>query len=182
MNRTRVALIALLALLPFAPPASAAPFTPELEADLAFAAEWWGEAPTGCSSITAQVVPGAELEGARGSATQPEPGAAPVACVLSINEAIIDVPCVRRETVLHEYGHLTGHGHSDDPASIMGVERVSFGLCGPEMVAQARRELRVKAAWCRQRPNSKRRRECWNGYEQMHRALLRLLAEPRLTR
>jgi hypothetical protein len=119
--------------------AEAAPFTPELETDYAYAEQWWGATPAGCSSVQREVVSRAELGGNAGMATQPLPGAAPVPCTMRIAEGQPSA-CYARETVLHEYGHLLGYGHSEDPTSIMYPE--GTGACDAELLAQEIANLR----------------------------------------
>lgn len=149
----------LLGVLGMAGAAKAAPFTPELEADYAYAAGWWEEAPTGCSSITLEVVPSDEIEGDAGRATIPREGELE-ACRLLIADTL--PPCADREVVLHEYGHLLGLGHSADPASIMypggsyrDCEREALGQQLVELEAaashvQARCRIKTRHRLCRQ--------------------------------
>jgi hypothetical protein len=53
-------------------------------------------------------------------------GADPVGCRILLNRRwYADMPRAMRCTlVLHEYGHLTGRGHSDDPDSVMYADYV----------------------------------------------------------
>lgn len=144
--------------------ARAAPFTPELEADYAFAEQWWGgTVPTGCSTVTREVLPDEAMPGRGGQATQPNPGTEPVACVLDVSESSLSVPCYRREVVLHEYGHLLGYGHSEDPASIM-YPTVPGTLCQAEsralLVAQLKRGIARIQARCRSLGHPRQRRLC----------------------
>lgn len=130
-HRIAVALIALAALT-CASTAQAAPFTPELEADYAAAEAWWGAQPIGCSSVTKELVPaGAIGEGIAGHATQPH-GWPLEECVIAIAEGPWWKPCVLQEVVDHEYGHLLGFGHSEDPNSIMWAGAVHGVICGVE--------------------------------------------------
>ena len=168
--------------------AKAAPFTPELEADYAYAEQWWGAAPSGCSTVTREVLPDAVMPGRSGQATQPIPGAASVPCILDIAEGALAVPCFRREVVLHEYGHLLGYSHSADPASVMYPE-VSGHLCGEEArvyyaTAEATRLRRMIArtnARCRVKPTLRQRTSCRQTereYRQLLAAALHRVQEP----
>ena len=136
--------------------ASAAPFTPELEADYAYAEQWWGAVPAGCSSVTKELVPGAQIE-ASGRATQPE--GPPIPCTIWIAEGLPSA-CFQREVVLHEYGHLLGYGHSEDPASIM-YPTVPGTLCKAEwranQIVQLERGLQRIQARCRHLERLQRR-------------------------
>jgi len=163
--------------------ATAAPFTPALEADYAFAAAWWGATPTGCSSVTREMVPWAQIE-ANGQATQPSPWAAPAPCVFVIAEDLAP-PCLERETVLHEYGHLLGYSHNEEPASIMNAQQLPGFLCREEREALARRNQEEGAALfrhrlkrevrrCRHLRPSKHRQECWLGVRQERQAYIAL--------
>lgn len=143
--------------------ASAAPFTPELEADYAYAEAWWGAVPTGCSSVSKEVLPDQAMPGDGGRATQPEPGAEPVPCVMQVAESSLVTPCQEREVVLHEYGHLLGYGHSADPTNIMYPTSLGT-LCQAEWraehVAQLERGLRRIQARCQRLKRPLRRHLC----------------------
>lgn len=170
-------LIALLAALALAAPAQAAPFTPAMEADLAFAAEWWGRSPTGCSSYTTELVPDGSLE-AEGRATQPEPGTV-VPCVMQIEEPKpLALPCNTREVIVHEYGHWLGEGHSPDPVSIMYEGESSGDICAAETTARARtfarRGLRHTRARCARKTHPAQLRWC----REQIRAWRHMLATP----
>lgn len=157
--------------------AKASPFTPELEADYAFAEQWWGAMPTGCSTITREVLPDAAMPGAAGQATQPEPGAEPVLCVIQIAESSLLESCHRREIVLHEYGHLLGYGHSEDPANIMyGHPGSAHPLCRVERAALFLATERREVGRCRALHPGAHRKECWRGVREERRAYGELLA------
>ena len=165
------------------PVAEAAPFTPELEADYAYAEQWWGAVPSGCSGVTREVLPDTAMPGHGGQATQPKDGAAPIPCIIDIAEGSLAVTCQRREVVLHEYGHLLGYGHSEDPASIM-YPAAPGTLCEIEV---AEEESAETAAWLRQARAEQLRRcrrlqhrnvrrlkrtQCWFKLKEAHRQAL----------
>lgn len=114
----RLFLCAGAALALSVPAARAEPFPPALEADYAFAVDWWGATPSGCLSLELQLVNPAAIPGRGGQATQPIEGTAPIPCEMDIATGI-SPNCFRREVILHEYGHLLGFGHVDAPSSIM---------------------------------------------------------------
>ena len=80
------------------------------------AEQWWGgQRPANCTSLSiefdATVMTNA---GAAGEATEPE---RPEPCIMRVAHiTYIPLMC---QVVIHEYGHLLGHGHSPDPHSIM---------------------------------------------------------------
>lgn len=75
---------------------------------------YWQETPRGCPYITREVEPRWEgLEGAVGEAGN---------CRMVIAEDAFAADADPRETcavVVHEVGHLNGHGHSPDPTNVM---------------------------------------------------------------
>lgn len=165
--------LAALAVGIFAATAKAAPFTPELETDFAYAAEWWGATPTGCSSLTREVVPTLPGE-VNGEATRPVAGAAPVPCIIVIREGMPS--CERREVVLHEYGHLLGYGHSEDPADVM-YPKPTGAICRGVLAATFAAELRHEMRRCRHLRPGRHRRECWRRVREERRAFAGFLEE-----
>jgi len=195
----RVVLLAVLVLTagPFEAPA--APFTPELEADYAYAEQWWGGAqPVGCTTrLTRELKTEEEIE-ARGRVLrtwsgQVEDGDYKEECRVYIAEGL--EACEQREVVVHEYGHLIGLHHNDDPASIMYSGGTHGILCASESQAAAdarayahrlaayeerkatfRRALAREARRCRKIKRSRHRRECWRGVREERRGYAQLLA------
>lgn len=139
--RKIIGLGALVAALAFPAVAVAEPFDAEAEADYAAALEYWGQQPTGCSSVERELV--TELPfgatDAAGEATQTEPGEPPVPCGVWIRAGLL--PCEEKSVMYHEVGHILAHGHSTDPDSIMNPEAKPV-FCEREAVGG---ELRVLA-------------------------------------
>jgi len=112
-----------------AAPASAAPFSPELEADYAAALAWWGvSSPPLCATVIRELEPtDFQHEGAIARSTQPaDPWGG--ACYMTVFQDGLDnlrrefgsgADCAIAITIRHEVGHLLGYSHSDDPTSIM---------------------------------------------------------------
>jgi len=171
----------VLALL--ATPAAAEPFTPELEADYAAALAWWGvSSPPQCATVDREILPVSPVASnepyAAAWATQPAPGEEGIACRLDVFADHLKTGCVEEVEIRHEVGHLTGHGHSADPESIMAPEPNIATWC-PEAVAEeqaadaakqhaegraasreAWREWRSEKRACRHAQDSYRR-QCW---------------------
>jgi len=147
MRKTTLLTIALS--LALAAPAAAAPFTPTLNADFAFAARWWAYQPTGCSSLTLEVLAPDEMlnPGAAGEATQPEPVDA-MPCFVHIAWEPRRSKCSTLEIVLHEYGHLLGLGHSLNPANIM-APHLPGRICWRQLVKFKRDRFLAVVRRCR---------------------------------
>lgn len=129
IRRLAALIVASVALAAPIAQAAPAPFTPAMEADYAYAAEWWGAPePTGCWGVERLAVTAAELPpNVLGRATQPEDEL--VDCTIEVRDDL--VACTQREVMLHEYGHLLGHGHSTDPTNIMYPQLVGTIICPP---------------------------------------------------
>jgi Matrixin len=117
-RRARHALLALLAAALLAAPAEAAAYERSWSAPALRVAR--ASLPSGCREP--RVVPSGELPpGMLGTYSRP--------CTVIVNSGIwsYDRFCT---TVVHEYGHLGGLGHSEDPANVMYPNFVrSFGPC-----------------------------------------------------
>ncbi len=111
----------MLLLFAVTTPANAAPFSPRLLYAYELANEHWGGPPTGCSSLSLEVVPNGSLGDAEGMATLPAPGEAPQPCFIKIIEQDAQPNWFERAcaVIRHEDGHLHGLGHTDAPHSIM---------------------------------------------------------------
>lgn len=130
----RVLLLAAVLLALGVSEAQATPFTPELEADYVAALAWWGVAsPPECASVTSEMLvsdPFTEEDGMPSAmrATEPSSGVVGFQCHLYVFEDALaearaywnaGAACIIEMDMRHEVGHLTGHGHSQDPTSIM---------------------------------------------------------------
>lgn len=184
MKTTRflAVILIIVAALVAVPAASAAPFTPELEADYAASLAWWGvSSPSQCATVTREVVatdPYAAIDGpdAAARATQPAPGESGLACRLEVFADRETTGCVEAMEIRHEVGHLTGHGHEATGimAPSLEVEAWCPELRAEEEAAQeaeqraegwaatreAWKEWRAERAACKRR-SGPGRRECW---------------------
>lgn len=140
--------------------ANAAPLTAALEADYQRALVAWG-APAGppqCTSVEQAVATSTEID-ALGRATQPPPGwSGP--CVYWIAAGLS--PCEQWAVSLHEVGHLTGHGHTDDPRDPMYVAGDYAYLCTLRDVDRLERGHHHIVTRCPRFTNRRRRRDCWH--------------------
>lgn len=164
MKRICLAAIAIVILVPAT--AAAAPFTAQSEANYQAALSAWGAtSPPGCATVEQALVPfGApELDGASARATQPSPDLLePITCVLWMREDLS--ACAEYGVMLHEVGHLLGHGHTSDLGSIMysGPEaRVYVYFCFDAFAERRRGSIDRWVERCSRFGPGQRRRECW---------------------
>lgn len=165
------ALLAWLAFAAGARVASAAPFTPEVEAEYQAAVQWWGQEPT-CRSFSKVETDPVPIGGVYGEAS------------VGVKDCWIKIardlpPCLRTQTMRHEVGHLLGHEHDADPASIM----YPYIACPSEAVtpappveetsweAEQRQRLENLRSRCRQSGS----RRCWGHARFLARSLRSLL-------
>lgn len=108
--------ITTLALL-LAPAAHASTFTPEAEADYAYAVSYWdlGE-PSGCVTLAKEMFPRDPESTVVGEATQPTPNEQ-TPCILRVAEGLSE--CLTLGVMVHEVGHLLGMAHAENPKSPM---------------------------------------------------------------
>jgi hypothetical protein len=109
----------LLAQLVWACPVQAAPFTEAQNQILSEGMTFWGvtsvhDCPEG---ISGEVEPPGTFGGESAEGKTIVGEAFEVNCEMKIIEGL--EPCVEREIIYHELGHLLGYGHSTDPGSIM---------------------------------------------------------------
>lgn len=112
MKRLALAAAILAALLA---PATASALPGTLAEDIVIAEAFWGRQPEQCSTVEWGWLP-PTTTGRGGEATRPEPGYYGPCTVRMLEGMPIDYLCAG---VVHEYGHLLGEGHSEDPASVM---------------------------------------------------------------
>lgn len=123
MKRERAGIVAIIvaAVLGFAATAKAAPFTPSLERAYNVATQYWGNEPSGCTSIETAIVPPSYLGvGFEAEATQPAPGER-IPCFVWVSRSLAPSRMFGPACgiLVHEVGHLHGHGHSEDPKNVM---------------------------------------------------------------
>lgn len=116
----RYALLAFGLCLACVAPATAAPFTPQMQYAYELAVNHWGTEPTGCTSIDFEIVDDDTMPDREGEATQPQPGQH-IPCHMYIRRYLAQPRMFIRmcAVVRHEVGHLLGFGHSEDPRSVM---------------------------------------------------------------
>lgn len=154
----------------------AAPFGSAEEAAFVEAQSYWGgAAPTRCSSITREVVPPGSLDGpdaadSVGRATMPEPGTV-VPCGVWIVSGLR--PCKLRYVMAHEYGHLLGYGHTEEPENVMNPLSGQAPFCRAEVAREEatedRRDFALLRRECRRESHPRERRACWRSIRQIRR-------------
>lgn len=111
-------LIFLTALL--APPAHAEYFPKDYQREYRWAESYWNKQPELCGHVERNVVPREWIYPHLGQATQPWKFLS--LCRYEIADGMGRGPiqrCRRRHVMIHEYGHLLGMPHSEDPESPM---------------------------------------------------------------
>lgn len=127
MRPKRVALalvVGVLAVLPVGQ-AKAAPFTPHLESLYRVAVDYWGQEPTNCTSLDRQIVDDGWLQ-----TVYPNPHAGPARateakspqpCILYVERSVASPDAVGEACaiMIHDFGHLLGYSHNNDPTDVM---------------------------------------------------------------